>query len=95
MNVEKSLKVYKNPQQAKKVAIESKERDITVTIDGEPIPFQILKGGYEMYSYDNGASWNQVDKQSKRLAMHQTPHSRWALYRKKHHDRKKSTFKVR
>jgi hypothetical protein len=57
-------------------------------------PFQMLQGGYEMYSYDNGASWNEVDKQSKRLAMHKTPNSRWALYIKKHDQRIVSTFRV-
>lgn len=57
-------------------------------------PFQMLEGGYEMYSYDNGTSWNQVDKQSKKLSMHKSHHSRWALYQKKHNQRIRSTFKV-
>jgi len=58
-------------------------------------PFQMLQGGYEMYSYDNGVTWNQVDKQSKRLAMHKSPHSRWALYKKKHNERVRSKFKIK
>jgi hypothetical protein len=57
-------------------------------------PFQIDHGGYIELSYDNGRSWVEVDKASKRLDIHKSPHSRWALYKKPKDQRIKSTFEV-
>jgi hypothetical protein len=57
--------------------------------------FQIAPGGYEEYSYDNGQSWTQVNKNSQRKHMHESAHSRWNLYKTKPEDRKRSTFEMR
>lgn len=57
-------------------------------------PFQILSGGYMEISYDNGANWNEVNKNSKHLSSHKTESSRWALYKKPIEQRIKSTFEV-
>lgn len=57
-------------------------------------PFQILQGGYMEISYDNGQTWNQVNKNSKRASIHKSEHSRYTLYKKRIDKRKKSTFKI-
>lgn len=57
-------------------------------------PFQILQGGYMEISYDNGQSWDQVNKNSKRALLHKADDSRYALYKKRIDKRKKSTFKI-
>lgn len=57
-------------------------------------PYQILPGGYMEISYDGGDTWTQVNKNSNRAELHETGHSRYALYKKPIDKRKKSTFKI-
>lgn len=57
-------------------------------------PFQILPQGYMEISYDNGQTWTQVNKNSKRAKLHRSDESRYALYKKAIDKRKKSTFKI-
>jgi hypothetical protein len=45
-------------------------------------PFQILQGGYMLLSYDNGQTWNEVDKFSKAKPIHIRPGGRWDIYKK-------------
>jgi hypothetical protein len=45
-------------------------------------PYQILQGGYMLLSYDNGASWKEVDKFSKAGTMHKRGGGRWDVYKK-------------
>jgi hypothetical protein len=59
-----------------------------------PKQFQLASGGYEEVSYDNGQTWTEIDKASTRAALHQSEHSRHALYKKRSEQRKNSTFEV-
>jgi hypothetical protein len=45
-------------------------------------PYQILQGGYMLVSYDNGATWNEIDKFSKSGQLHKRSGGRWAIYQK-------------
>lgn len=53
-------------------------------------PFELLYGGYMLVSYDNGATWNQIDKFDKEnnkqhqfwQQSHVGEHGRWAIYQK-------------
>jgi hypothetical protein len=58
-----------------------------------PKQFQLAAGGYEEVSYDNGATWSQINKASQRLGMHAISH-RKTIYHKRPEDRIKSTFEM-
>lgn len=52
-------------------------------------PFEILYGGYMLVSYDNGATWDQIDKFDKAnkqhrywAKSHKSEQGRWAIYQK-------------
>lgn len=55
-------------------------------------PFQMLQGGYMEISYDNGKTWNEVNKNSRHAESHKSEHSRWSLYKKPITKRVKSDF---
>lgn len=59
-----------------------------------PKQFQLAPGGYEEFSYDNGANWTEIDNFSQRKHMHGKPGSRHMIYRKRPEARVRSTFKV-
>jgi hypothetical protein len=45
-------------------------------------PYQILQGGYMLISYDNGATWKEIDKFSKAGELHRRQGGRWDIYQK-------------
>lgn len=45
-------------------------------------PYQIKNGGYMLISYNNGVTWDEVDKFSKAKTLHKRSGGRWEIYQK-------------